>query len=340
MQQLAPGKRALYPPNVAGPTPTRDGWRAITRTPLLILCEISWRWTFGIALWAVLAYIAFSSLGQVQMTDTEIRLLRGLDPRASAYVLLRVMNAIVPVVLRVFAYTLPALVMLWIAAATFGRAATLRALLGRRCGKVRWPALVGVNVLRVALLFAAILAFVGSSILVGRMFRGEPEYLGVAILLSLGVNLLIVSAWSLLNWFLTLAPIFVLREGAGTFAAFGASVDLFRDRSGPYIGAAMGLGLVRLALITVASVLSVIPLGMIGTSSMMAVIVAGVTLALVYYALTDAVQIWRIAAYVSLANYEPEIPVPAVAPVPVPVAPQYPTEPPPILPGGEPESSF
>jgi len=340
VQQLAPGKRALYPPNVAGPTPTRDGWRAITRTPLLILCEISWRWTFGIALWAVLAYIAFSSLGQVQMTDTEIRLLRGLDPRASAYVLLRVMNAIVPVVLRVFAYTLPALVMLWIAAATFGRAATLRALLGRRCGKVRWPALVGVNVLRVALLFAAILAFVGSSILVGRMFRGEPEYLGVAILLSLGVNLLIVSAWSLLNWFLTLAPIFVLREGAGTFAAFGASVDLFRDRSGPYIGAAMGLGLVRLALITVASVLSVIPLGMIGTSSMMAVIVAGVTLALVYYALTDAVQIWRIAAYVSLANYEPEIPVPAVAPVPVPVAPQYPTEPPPILPGGEPESSF
>jgi len=274
------------------------------------------------------------------MTDTEIRLLRGLDPRASAYVLLRVMNAIVPVVLRVFAYTLPALVMLWIAAATFGRAATLRALLGRRCGKVRWPALVGVNVLRVALLFAAILAFVGSSILVGRMFRGEPEYLGVAILLSLGVNLLIVSAWSLLNWFLTLAPIFVLREGAGTFAAFGASVDLFRDRSGPYIGAAMGLGLVRLALITVASVLSVIPLGMIGTSSMMAVIVAGVTLALVYYALTDAVQIWRIAAYVSLANYEPEIPVPAVAPVPVPVAPQYPTEPPPTLPGGEPESSF
>jgi hypothetical protein len=304
------------------------------------LCEISWRWTFGIALWAVLAYIAFSSLGQVQMTDTEIRLLHAFDPRASAYVLLRVMNAIVPVLLRVFAYTLPALVMLWIAAATFGRAATLRALLGPRCRTVRWSALVGVNVLRVALLFVAILAFVGSSILVGRMFRGQEEYLGVAILLSLGVNLLIVSAWSLLNWFLTLAPIFVMRDGVGTFAAFGASVDLFRDRSGPYMGAAMGLGLVRLALITVVSVLSVIPLGMIGNFGVGAVISAGIALALVYYALTDAVQIWRIAAYVSLANYEPEIPVPAVAPMPVPVAPQYPTETPPLLPGGEPESSF
>jgi hypothetical protein len=325
---------------VAGPTPTRDGWRKITRTPLLILCEISWRWTFGIALWAVLAYIAFSSLGQVQMTDAEIRLLRELDPRASAYVLLRVMNAIVPVVLRVFVYSLPALIVLWIAAATFGRAATLRALLGARCGKVRWSTLIGVNLLRVALLFAAALAFVGSSILVGRMFRGEPEYLGVAILISLGVNLLIVSAWSLLNWFLTLAPIFVLRDGAGTFVAFGASVDLFRERSGPYMGTAMGLGLVRLALITVVSVLSVIPLGMIGSFSVGAVVTAGIALALVYYALTDAVQIWRIAAYVSLANYEPEFPVLVVAPVPAPVAPQYPTEAPPFLPGGEPESSF
>ena len=273
------------------------------------------------------------------MTDAEIRLLHELDPRASSYVLLRVMNAIVPVVLRVFVYTLPALVVLWIAAATFGRAATLRALLGPQCNKVRWSALVGVSVLRVALLFVAILAFVGSSILVGRMFRGAPEYLGAAILLSLGVNLLVVGLWSLLNWFLTLAPIYVLRDGAGTFAAFGASVDLFRDRSGPYMGAAMALGLVRLGLITVASVLSLIPLGMIGNFPMGAVVTAGIALALFYYALTDAVQIWRIAAYVSLANYEPEIPVQAVVPEPLPVAPQYPTEPP-LLPGREPESSF
>lgn len=306
----------------------------------MILCEIAWRWTFGVALWAVLAYIAFSSLGQVQITDTEIKLIRALDPYASSYVLLRVMNAIVPIVLRVFIYTLPALVVLWIAAATLGRAATLKALLGERAQTVRWSALVGVNFLRVIVLFAGLLAFVGSSVLIGRLFRGEPELLGAAILLGLGVNLLILSAWSLLNWFLTLAPIFVMRDGAETFAALGSSLGLFREHSGPYMGAAVGLGLVRLALITVVSVLSVIPLGMIGTSPMMAAIVVGITLALIYWALTDAVQIWRIAAYVSLANYEPEIPVPAVAPVPIPVAPQSPVEPPPLLPGGEPESSF
>lgn len=325
---------------VATPSPIRDGWRAITRTPSLILCEIAWRWTFGIALWAVLAYIALSSLGQVRISDTEIKLMRALDPRISSYVLLRVMNAIVPVVVQVFVYTLPALVVLWIAAATVGRAATLKALLGERCGKVRWSALAGVNLLRVVVLFAAVLAFVGSSILIGRMFRGEPQLLGAAILMSMGVDLLILSAWSLLNWFLSLAPIFVMRDGAGTFGALAASLDLFRERSGPYMGAAVGLGLVRLVLITVVSVLSVIPLGMIGNSPMFAVIVAGITLALIYYALTDAIQIWRIAAYVSLAVYEPEIPAVVVPAQPLPVMPQYPVEAPPLPIGGEPESSF
>jgi hypothetical protein len=325
---------------VATPTPTRDGWRAITQTPSLILCEIAWRWTFGVALWAVLAYIALTSLGQVRITDTEIKLIRALDPYASSYVLLRVLNAIVPVVVQVFLYTLPALVVLWIAAATVGRAATLKALLGECARKVRWSALVGVNLLRVAVLFAAVLAFAGTSILIGRMFRSEPELLGVAILLGLGVNLLILSAWSLLNWFLSLAPIFVMRDGAGTFGAFGSSLDLFRERSGAYMGAAIVLGLVRLVLITVVSVLSVVPLGMIGTSPTMAVIVAGVTLAVIYWALTDAVQIWRIAAYVSLAVNEPEIPVAVVPAQPLPLVPPNPIQAPPLPSGGEPESSF
>jgi hypothetical protein len=302
---------------VARLTPTRDGWRAITQTPSLILAEIAWRWTFGIAMWAVLAYIALSSLGQVRVTDAEIKLIRAFDPYASSYVLLRVLNSIVPVMVRVLAYAMPALTVLWIAAATLGRAATLTALLGDRAGKVRWSALAGVNVLRAIVLFAAVLAFVGSSILVGRFFRGTPELLGAAILLNLGINLLILSVWSLLNWFLSLAPIFVMRDGVGTFSAFGISLDLFRERSGAYMGAAVALGLVRLLLLVLVSFISLIPLGMIGNSPTRAVVVVSVAVAIIYWALMDVVQIWRIAAYVSLAKAEPEAPV-LTAPVILP----------------------
>ncbi len=282
-----------------------------------MLAEIAWRWTFGIALWAVLAYIALSSLGQVRISDTEIKLIRAFDPYASSYVLLRVLDAIVPVVLRVVGYALPALLVLWIVAATVGRAATLKALLGDRAGKVRWSALAGVNLLRVVVLFAAVLAFVGSSILVGRFFRGTPELLGAAVLLSLGINLLILSVWSLLNWFLSLAPIFVMRDDAGAFSAFGASLDLFRERSGAYMGAAVALGLVRLLLLVGVSLLSFVPLGMIGDFPARGIVVVSITVALVCWALMDVVQIWRIAAYVSLAEYEPEAPVttmPVIAP--------------------------
>lgn len=248
------------------------------------------------------------------------------------------MNAIVPIVLRIFSYTLPALVVLWVAAATLGRAATLKALLGDKCRPVRWSALAGVNLLRVVALLAAVLAFVGSSILIGRLFRGEQELLGAAILLGLGVNLLILSLWSLLNWFLSLAPIFVMRDGASAFPAFAASLDLFRERSGPYMGAAIGLGIVRLILITLVSFLSLIPLGLIGNSSLGAVIAVGVIIALIYYALTDVVQIWRIAAYTSLAIYGPEISMPVLPVPPLPVEPQTPVELPPLPSSPEPES--
>jgi len=324
---------------MARSSPTRDGWRTVAQTPSLALAEIAWRWTFGIALWAVLAYIALSSLGQVRISDTEIKLIRAFDPYASSYVLLRVLNAIVPVVLRVVGYALPALVVLWIASATFGRAATLKAMLGDRAGQVRWSALAGVNLLRVVVLFAAVLGFVGSSILVGRFFRGTPELLGVAILLSVGINLLILSVWSLLNWFLSLAPIFVMRDGMGAVSAFGASLDLFREHSRAYMGVAIGLGMVRLVLLIVVSLVSFVPVGMIGDFPARAIIIVGITVALVYWVLMDVVQIWRIAAYVSLAEYEPEV-LSAALPVELPPQPDHPIEAPPVPNGGQTEKSF
>jgi hypothetical protein len=63
-------------------------------------------------------------------------------------------------------------------------------------------------------------------------------------------------------------------------------------------------------------------------------------MALIYYALTDAVQIWRIAAYASLATYKPEIPVPLPPVQPLPTAPRYPAEPLPPPSSPEPESSL
>ncbi len=259
-------------------------------------------------MWAVILYILLRSLGHVRITDAEIRVIRAFDPYSTAYVLLRIVNAIVPVVLRVSAYALFPMILLWIAAATVGRGATLKALLGDGTA-IRWNALAGVNVLRVLALLLAALAFVGSSVLVGRLFRGQPDLIGVAILLSLGIDLLIGCVWSMLNWFLTLAPIFIVRDGVGIFDAFSASLGLFHERSGPYMGVAVLLGLVRLALIVIVSVASIIPLGMIGNFPARGIIAVSVVLALVYWVLMDAVQIWRIAAYVSLAQYEPEPPV-------------------------------
>lgn len=308
---------------MAGSAPIRDGWQALKRMPALILCEIAWRWTFGVALWAVLIYIFARSLGQVRISGEEIKLIRAFDPYSTAYVMLRVINAILPTVLRVCLYCLPGLVILWIAAASVGRAATLSVLLRESRKQIRWGALVGINVLRVVVLFAAALALVGCSILVGRMFRGDPQFLGAAILLGVGLDTLVLCAWSALNWFLSLAPIFVVRDGAGTLGAFGSSIGLLQQRTGCYVGAALGLGLARVAIMTGATVASMVPLALVGASRVAVVLGMSLVIALGYWALTDVVQIWRIAAYVSLVEYEGEAEVAFTALEPLP-APEIP----------------
>jgi hypothetical protein len=78
------------------------------------------------------------------------------------------------------------------------------------------------------------------------------------------------------------------------------------------MGAAIALGLFRLLLLVVVSLLSFVPLGMIGDFPARGIVMVSITVALVYWALMDVVQIWRIAAYVSLAEYEPEVPVTTV----------------------------
>ncbi len=99
------------------------------------------------------------------------------------------------------------------------------------------------------------------------------------------------------------------------------------------MGTAIALGLLRLVLLVVVSLVSFVPLGMIGDFPARGIVVVSITVALVYWALMDVMQIWRIAAYVSLAEYEPEVPVattPVIAPEvrgPDVSAPEFPENP-------------
>ncbi|MGB8918369.1 MAG: hypothetical protein WCC89_16045, partial [Candidatus Sulfotelmatobacter sp.] len=110
-------------------SPTLEGFRAAFRRPALTFAEIAWRWTLGATAWALLLFSFFEYLNTLPVTHADATLLSTRHPalvgRALTHILRGSLNR---VVLAALLGAL-ALSLLWIVAASIGRAATIRALL-------------------------------------------------------------------------------------------------------------------------------------------------------------------------------------------------------------------
>lgn len=110
-------------------SPTLEGFRAIFRRPSFGLAEIAWRWSFGVAAALLLAFSFFTFLDTLPVGKSDLLLLRSRQPflifRAMAHIVrgsaFRAVGAGI-----VLALTLGAA---WIVLASFGRAATVNALI-------------------------------------------------------------------------------------------------------------------------------------------------------------------------------------------------------------------
>src|SRR5207248_7995896 len=114
---------------MAQPTPTIEGFRTIFRRPALGFAEVTWRWTFGAAGWALLILSVFEYLNSLPVTSGDVFFLRTRHPflvsQAVAHITAgsgeRVAAATIVVAL--------ALAILWIICSSIGRAATIQPLL-------------------------------------------------------------------------------------------------------------------------------------------------------------------------------------------------------------------
>ena len=73
--------------------------------------------------------------------------------------------------------------------------------------------------------------------------------------------MLVGVAWSLLNWYLSLAAIFVVSDGAPRFAALAAATDLCRSRPGSLAAAVTWFGAAHTAMFVIATSAAAFPLG-------------------------------------------------------------------------------
>jgi hypothetical protein len=313
-------------------SPTLEGFRASFRRPSLTLAEIAWRWTIGGIGWALVFFWLIEFLDTLPVTKADAALLSTKQPlligRALSHILRGSLNrAVLGALLAAIALSL-----LWIITASIGRAATVRALLEyfRRDSASDipietdatseaqpFPSLTRLNFLRVAVTLSATLAFVGAAILAGFASPDSHPRPGLVFIFFSPLAGLICIAWPVLNWWLSLACVFAVRDGEDVMGALSAAVTFFRERTGPVFAVSTWSGLAHLVAFSIATTVVSVPLAFIQIAPWR-LVVAGVFLVmLAYFAVVDWLYMARLAGYVCIA----EMPDTPVSPTPIAAAP-------------------
>lgn len=285
----------------------RDGVSAVLRQPGLFAAEIAWRWSFGAAASFLVALALDRALTATQISAAEIALVSGDQALAIADALARMIYDFLPRLALAAAILVPALVLLWIAAASPGRWVTLQALLAGRApdhlhesspAKPSFASLVFVNFLRAALAVATAAGLLGAGLIAGIVVGpGDPA---AAALLALTIAALVAFLWSVVNWFLALAPVFILRDGRSALPAIADSLALLTRYPSEYVSITISFGLLRGIALLAALFLSLAALA--ATDSVAVALTLSVPIALAYFAAADFLYIARLAALVGLAE--------------------------------------
>jgi hypothetical protein len=303
-------------------SPTLEGFRAILRCPSLGLAEIAWRWSFGAAAGLLLVFSFFEYLDTLPVSKGDLLLLRTSQPALISRAVLHIFRGSAFRVIETAVVLVLTLGIGWVVVASLARAATMRALLTyfreseisapehKEEGRGQMRSLFALSLFRFGALLAAAVGCLAAVLLGGAVSRPGDPAPGSALLIILTVALLVGFAWSTLNWFLSLAPIFVFADGQDTFGAIKSAVDLCQTRPASVFAAGTWFGLAHLTAFVVAGSVVAFPLGFAAVLPA-GVVLGGVLLVtLLYCAIADFLYIGRLAAYVAILEM-PESPVSA-----------------------------
>jgi hypothetical protein len=318
---------------MSGVSPTIEGFRGAFRRPSLTFAEIAWRWTVGAVAWGLFLFSFVEYLGSLPVTNGDEALLRTRQPllvgRAFAHILRGSLNrAGLAALLAALALSL-----LWIIAASVGRGASVRSLLDYfRRGVASnvstethpstdprlLPSLIGINFLRIALTIAGLFAFGGAALLVRLALpRAHPES-GLAFVLFLPLAGLICIVWPMLNWLLSLACMFAVRDGDDVLSAISAAVTFSRERSGPVFAVSIWTGLAHLTAFSVATTAVSFPIAFVRVVPTRLVIACVILVMLAYFAVVDWLYMARLGGYVCIAEMPESLAESAPLPTPPP----------------------
>jgi hypothetical protein len=320
---------------MAARSPTLEGFRAVLKHPSLVLAEIAWRWSLGAAGLTLITFAFIEYLDTLPVTRGDLVLLRSSQPALISQAFLHILKGSGFRVVEAVVVLAVASAIAWIVVSGLGRAATLRALLGyfresdppapeteppaREVAHWQLRSLLGLNFLRVAVTLAAAVGGLAAFLAGGAVSPDSDPAPGSAFFVTACVILLVWLTWSTLNWFLSLASVFVVADGHDTFGAMWAAIELGRKRSGAIFAVGTWFGLAHIVAFVIVTTAVAFPL------SLGAVLPAGVTfggvllVTLLYLAAADFLYVGRLAGYVAILKLPPAAKR---------VAPEFPGQPP------------
>lgn len=289
-----------------------EGFRNVRSDSTLLPLELLWRWSFGLGLMALL-FFAFAHLRQaILISDADQAAFSGQDPLAMATAAAGIVAGSHPLLLRTFAQLAAVASVLWIAAATLGRGMLTRIIVRRLAANYdltiaadapRWAWFAILTTARVLMLLILVIGY-----LVGTLIVASVSAFGKNVFTAAFIIFAAVAAsglvWSWVNWVLSLAPIFVARDGLSPLDSIIAALAFIRRNGSRLIAIAIWNNTLRGLAATVIAVAGAATVATHTALPGWAVAVLVVLETLLYLVVSDFLLLVRLAAYSSVAVRE------------------------------------
>lgn len=308
-------------------SPTREGFRAVFYRPSLAFAEIAWRWSVGVGGSLLFAFALFEYLDTLPVSKLDADLLASRQVLLMWRAVIHIFRGSLARVMLAALVGMFALSVLWIIAASLGRLAIVRTLLGRDSADgdgankfTAFRSLIGLSCLRVVATLAAILALRGAAVIVN-FEAASPDAShqpALRFFIFAFLSAVIAFTWVVLNWLLSFASIFAVHNGEDTMGTIAAALGFLSERFTPVLAVSTWNGIAHFAaFLCVSSVASLIFV-FIAVVPARLVVGALVLVALIYFAFVDWLYVARLAGYIYIAEMPEELSSSATLPATTP----------------------
>ena len=291
-------------------SPTAEGFRLALRRPSIAFAEIAWRWSFVAAVWVLGVMFLFEYMDSLTVTTADRLLLATRQPILISRAIHRIFHGSAFRFTEAGVLLAIGLAIAWIALASFGRAATVDAVIDElglfRAKKTRAliPSLLAVNFLRAAVTLAALTGVVGAMLIASSFWASTHVSAADSSRVFFLIVFFVWLAWVVLNWMLSVSAIFIVAERTKGLTAIGDAVHLCQHEPGALLSTGALFGIAHLGAFVAASGMGFMILGALGSLPAGLVWLAQAVLIFLYCAVADFLYAARLAAYVSIIRRE------------------------------------